>query len=97
MKVGNNKMSEYSEAAVEVLDILQHTNKYEVKKIPKSFIKFLIKISSKTYNVKFDHTKPINQLNLKNETKDILGFIYITWWCGEKEREEYKKNIKNNK
>ncbi len=89
-------MGEYSEAAVEVLDILQHTNKYDLKKIPKSFIKFLIKISSKTYKVEFDHTKPMNQLNLKDETKDILGFIYITWWCGEKEKDEYKRCIKDN-
>ena len=91
---------EYSEAAVEVLEILNHTNKEDVARIPQSFIKFLTNISSKTYKVKFDHEQPINGLNLKKQTKELLGFIYITWWCDKEEREKYKKlihesNIKN--
>ena len=92
--------TEYSEAAVEVLDILNHTNKEDVARIPQSFIKFLTNISSKSYKVKFNHEQPINGLNLKKQTKELLGFIYITWWCDKEEREKYKKliqesNIKN--
>lgn len=91
---------EYSEAAVEVLDILNHTNKEDVARIPQSFIKFLTNISSKSYKVKFNHEQPINGLNLKKQTRELLGFIYITWWCDKEEREKYKKliqesNIKN--
>ena len=91
---------EYSEAAVEVLEILNHTNKEDVARIPQSFIKFLTNISSKSYKVKFNHEQPINGLNLKKQTKEFLGFIYITWWCDKEEREKYKKlihesNIKN--
>ena len=91
---------EYSEAAVEVLDILNHTNKEDVARIPQSFIKFLTNISSKSYKVKFNHEQPINGLNLKKQTRELLGFIYITWWCDKEDREKYKKlihesNIKN--
>lgn len=91
---------EYSEAAVEVLYILNHTNKEDVARIPQSFIKFLTNISSKSYKVKFNHEQPINGLNLKKQTRELLGFIYITWWCDKEEREKYKKlihesNIKN--
>ena len=91
---------EYSEAAVEVLDILNHTNKEDVARIPQSFIKFLTNISSKSYKVKFNYEQPINGLNLKKQTKELLGFIYITWWCDKEEHEKYKKlihesNIKN--
>ena len=91
---------EYSEAAVEVLDILNHTNKEDVARIPQSFIKFLTNISSKSYKVKFNYEQPINGLNLKKQTKELLGFIYITCWCDKEEREKYKKlihesNIKN--
>lgn len=91
---------EYSEAAVEVLDILNHTNKEDVARMPQSFIKFLTNISSKSYKVKFNHEQPINGLNLKKQTRELLGFIYITWWCDKEEREKYKKliqesNIKN--
>ena len=64
-KLGVKKMREieYSEAAVEVLDILNHTNKEDVARIPQSFIKFLTNISSKSYKVKFNHEQPINGLN----------------------------------
>ena len=48
---------EYSEAAVEVLDILNHTNKEDVQRIPQSFIKFLTDISSKNYKAKFFNIK----------------------------------------
>ena len=101
-KLGVKKMREieYSEAALKVLDILNHTNKEDVARIPQSFIKFLTNISSKSYKVKFNHEQPINGLNLKKQTRELLGFIYITWWCDKEEREKYKKliqesNIKN--
>ena len=86
---------EYSEAAVEVLDILNYTNKEDVAKIPQSFIKFLTDISSKNYKAKFNHEQPINGLNLKKQTKELLGFIYITWWANSEDREKYKKIIHN--
>ena len=92
--------TEYSEAAVEVLDILNHTNKEDVQRIPQSFIKFLTDISSKSYKSKFNHEQPINGFNLRKQTKELLGFIYITWWCDKEDREKYKNlihesNIKN--
>ena len=84
---------EYSEAAVEVLDILNYTNKEDVEKIPQSFIKFLTDIASKNYKAQFNHEQSINELNLKKQTKELLGFIYITWWCSIEEREKYKNRI----
>ena len=87
---------EYSEAAVEVLDILNHINKEEVAKIPQSFIKFLTNISSKSYKAKFNYEQPINGFNLRKQTKELLGFIYITWWCDKEENEKYKNIIHKN-
>lgn len=85
--------SEYGEAAVEVLDILDNTNKEDVSKIPSNFIKFLVEIAKEDYIVNFDHSKLISELNLKEETKEILGVIYINWWCDKKEQENYKNQI----
>lgn len=87
---------EYSEAAVEVLDILNHTNKEDVARIPQSFIKFLTDISNKSYKAKFNHEQPINGFNLRKQTKELLGFIYITWWCNKEEHEKYKNIIHEN-
>ena len=84
---------EYSEAAVEVLDILNHTAREDVELIPQSFIKFLTDISSKNYKVQFNHEQPVNGMNLRKQTKELLGFIYITWWCDKEESEKYKKLI----
>lgn len=83
----------YSEAAVEVLDILNHTVREDVELIPQSFIKFLIDIASKSYKSQLNHEQPINGMNLKKETRELLGFIYITWWCDKEEREKYKNLI----
>lgn len=85
---------EYSQAAVEVLDILEHTNKKDVEKIPLSFIKFLVNISSLNYKVNLDHSKPINELKIQEKTKEILGAIYIKWWSNEQEQQVYKQRIK---
>jgi len=86
--------NEYGEAAVEVLDILDNTNKSDVDKIPLNFIKFLVKIASEDYKVNLDHSKTINEMNLKEKTKEILGVIYINWWCDKKDKENYMKQIK---
>ena len=84
---------EYSEAAVEVLDILNHTAREDVELIPQSFIKFLTDISSKSYKVQFNHEQPVNGMNLRKQTRELLGYIYITWWCNKEEREKYKNLI----
>lgn len=85
--------NEYGEAAVEVLDILDNTNKEDVAKIPSSFIKFLVDNASEDYVVNFDHSKPISELNIKEKTKEILGTIYINWWCDNNQKEQYIKQI----
>lgn len=84
---------EYGEAAVEVLDILDNTNKTEGEKIPKSFIKFLVEIASTDYKVNFDHSKPISELNIKEKTREILGTIYINWWSDGESQRQYKKQV----
>lgn len=86
--------NEYGEAAVEVLDILDNANKTDVDKIPSSFIQFLVDNASEDYKVNLDHSKLISEMNLKEKTKEILGVIYINWWCDKKEKEEYMKQIK---
>lgn len=86
--------NEYGEAAVEVLEILDNTNKSDVDKIPLNFIQFLVDNSSENYKVNLDHSKSISEMNLKEKTKEILGYIYINWWCDEKDKENYIRQIK---
>ena len=88
--------AKYSEAAVEVLDILNYTDKEDVKKIPQSFINFLTEIANKNYKANFNHNGPISGLNLRKQTRELLGFIYITWWCNEKDRNKFKSIIRSD-
>ena len=90
------KENEYSEAATQVLNILNYTRSEDIKKIPESFIKFLNDISDKSDIPKFNYEQPISGLNLKRQTKELLGFIYITWWCDENDRKKYKDIIRSN-
>ena len=86
----------FQEAAVEVLDILEHTNKKDVKKIPENFINFLKENSSKTYVSELDHSKPIKELKLKPKTEAILGLIYMKYWTDEEGKKNFKEKIKRN-
>ena len=90
------KEVEYSEAAAEVLYILNFINLEDVKKIPKSFINFLHHISNNNYIQNIKHETQINKMNLKKHTKELLGFIYITWLSNESERKNYKEIIFSN-
>jgi len=87
----------YCEAAVEVLDILDYTEEDDVKKIPKKFIDFLIKCSAKDYVSTVDNRKDIEEMNLRNETKEFLGIIYRNWWATEEEKKEIYEAIATTK
>ena len=87
---------EYGNASVEVLDILDNTNELDIAKIPKKFIEFLFNNASMTYKVNFDHTKTIEELDISEKAKELLGFIYIKWLCNEDEKKYYFNQIRSN-
>lgn len=87
---------EYSEAAVEVLDILKHVDSENVKKIPIKFIEFLEENKSKEYVCDLDHSKKIKELQLKPKTEAILGFIYLRYWADEEGKKRFEQRMKEN-
>lgn len=87
---------EFSEGISEILDILKHMEKAYTDKIPKKFKEFLEKNKSKTYVPHLDHSQKINEMNLKEKTKDILAVIYMNYWCTPEEKVEYVKILKEN-
>lgn len=78
----------YREAITETLDVLKHMKKEDVAKIPKSFVSFLEQNAEKNYEVNIDYSIPLQETNIKEETKGILGAIYRSWWCSGEERKE---------
>ena len=88
------KNNEYGLACSETLAILNNMNSVDINKIPKSFINFLKSIAtSNSSKVKFDVNIPLAELPISQKTKELLGFMYITWWCNSDEKKKYKTMI----
>lgn len=83
----------YEDAVAEVLDILNHTKKEDVKKIPTKFITYLQQHASKTYIPNLDHTQKLKDMNLKPKTRALICLIYREYFCDEKQRKEHEKRI----
>lgn len=87
---------EYSEAVVEVLDILKHTRKADVDKIPKKLIDFFESVKSATYISKINHSEKLSHQNLKPKTRALIGMLYRNYWCPSEEKEEFDKILREN-
>lgn len=87
---------EYSEAIVEVLEILGNSDEDIVRKIPNKLIEFWQKNKSTTYIPKLDHTKTLREMNLKEKTKDMITMVYINYLCDQKEKQNLIETIRKN-
>ena len=87
---------EFREGITETLDILAHIDKSYTDKIPEKFKMFLKENKSANYIPDFDYTKRLNEMNLKERTKDILAILYMNYWCNEKEKNEYSILLNKN-
>lgn len=86
----------YREAYSEVLDILNHTRREDVDKIPMEFMEYLKENASKTYTPQLNHELKIKDMKLKSKTKAILAIIYRKFWCSEEQKKEFDKKLKEN-
>ena len=87
---------EYSEAIVEVLEILQYSDNNIISKIPKQLIEFWQRNKSTTYKPNLDHSKSINEMNLKSKTKSIITMIYLNYLCEDVEKKKINLILKDN-
>ena len=87
---------EYSEAIVEVLEILQYSEDNIIEKIPKKLIEFWQRNKSTTYKPNLDHSKSINEMDLKKKTKSIISMIYLNYLCDDEEKNNIKLILKDN-
>ena len=87
---------EYSEAIVEVLEILQYSDSDIIEKILKKLIEFWQRNKSTTYKPNIDHEKTINEMKLKKKTKSIITMIYLNYLCNEEEKNNINLILKDN-
>lgn len=88
--------TEFREGVSETLDIINHMNKVYYDKIPKSFINFLEKNRAFNYNPNFDYSLSLDELNLKEKTKNILACVYLNYWCTPEEKVKYSNKLNEN-
>ena len=80
----------YGIAMAETLHYLKGISQDDINKIPDNFITFLKNNASQNYECKFDYTRPLKELNLKNETRGLIAMICLNYWC---ETEDQKNNF----
>ena len=78
----------YKQAFVEVLEVLKHTSKSIVEKIPEKFIMFLKDNKDDKYIVDIDFSKPNWEDEVKQETQAILALIYRDYIVSPEKKSE---------
>ena len=80
----------YGIAMAETLHYLKGISQDDINRIPDKFMNFLKNNASQNYECKFDYTRPLKELNLKNETRGLIAMICLNYWC---ETEEQKNSF----
>lgn len=83
----------YACAYKEVIEVLKHTKREDVNKIPKSRILLWRINMNNDYDFKIDTTKTLEEQNLSKEAKAIIANIFKKYWATDyqKERIEAKE------
>lgn len=72
----------------EIIEILNHTDKQLVEKIPDTFIKFLFENMDKEYEVEINFFNENWEETILEETKAILALIYRDYIVSAEERKD---------
>lgn len=84
------------EAISETLEILKNVDKYFIERLPKKFLDFLEENKSNTYIPNLDYTIDLKDQNIREETKNLLGIMYLNYWSTSEEKKEYIKLLNEN-
>lgn len=76
----------YRQALTEVLEVLNHTDKKLIERIPKDLAIFLLKNQDKQYKPQIDFSLDNWETLLKNETQALLAYIYKEYMLDENEK-----------
>lgn len=87
-----------TQVACEVEEVLAHTQKELVDKIPSKVRTFFTEQSKNIteYNSKYNSDIPLENQDLLEETKGVLTWFYRDYWCTEEERIELDKILNEN-
>lgn len=85
----------YKQAFAEVLEVLKHTSKSIVEKIPENFINFLKDNKDDEYITVIDFSKSNWEDDVKEETQVILALIYREYIVSSEKKRELIRDEQN--
>lgn len=86
----------YTKALTELKVILENSEDAIIEKIPKKFIMFIEYNYDKNYSCNIKADIPINEQNILDETRYLIGLVYRSYLCNENEKQEYDKILRKN-
>ncbi len=87
----------YGIAMAETLHYLKGISQDDINRIPDKFMNFLKNNASQNYECKFDYTRPLKELNLKNETRGLIAMICLEYWCEtEEQKNSFREHLNEN-
>ena len=91
------KKDEYSIAYAEVLHYLKGIRKKQIMLIPKGLIEYFKVNKSQTYKCNFDYHKPLNEIEISDKAKGIIGMICLNYWSNSNnEKKIFLEKIEEN-
>ena len=91
------KKDEYSIAYAEVLHYLKGIRKKQIMLIPKGLIEYFKANKSQTYKCNFDYNKPLNEIEISDKAKGIIGMICLNYWSNSNnEKKIFLEKIEDN-
>ena len=91
------KKDEYSIANAEVLHYLKGIRKKQIMLIPKGLIEYFKANKSQTYKCNFDYNKPLNEIEISDKAKGIIGMICLNYWSNSNnEKKIFLEKIEEN-
>lgn len=91
------KKDEYSIAYAEVLHYLKGIRKKQIMLIPKGLIEYFKVNKSQTYKCNFDYNKPLNEIEISDKAKGIIGMICLNYWSNSNnEKKIFLEKIEEN-
>ena len=83
-----------TKAVSEVIEILKHTDKKIVEKIPQKIIDFLFENEDKDYRPNIDFNDENWEKNIEEDTQAILALLYRDYIVSEEEKQKLIKEEK---
>lgn len=77
-------------AFAEAEAIIDYMGEEYKNKIPKDILRRLKNEKRQDYKPNFDFSKPLVGQVTREETKNLIAFLYVTYWC---DNEEEKKKV----